>query len=104
MCCKQWNIFLLDDEGGVYTSSTSASDFPSEACRCVVLTDSTGTLRTKYELATTVPVFMFTGYGFCPLCKWTYPYVFHMSTLAFIILQIFFKMLLNFMQLERTKH
>lgn len=94
---------MLDDDGGVYTSSASVSDFLSEACRCVVLIDSTGALRTKYQLATTVLVFMYTGYVFYA-CKCTYPYVFHMSTLAFIILQICFKMLLNFMQLERTKH
>lgn len=65
--------------------------------------NSTGTLRRKYQLAAGMVVSMFTWYvSFCAGKK-KYPYVFHMSVLAFITLQICFRMLLNFMQLERTK-
>lgn len=49
---------------GTYTKSPSASKLPSEKCTRAVFIDSTGALKTKYQLVTVVLIFIYTGYGF----------------------------------------
>lgn len=48
---------------GTYTKSPSASNLPSEKCTHAVFIDSTGALKTKYQLVTAVLIFTYTGYG-----------------------------------------